>query len=265
MTTRALGLGLAVAVLVTMPAMGVAKPRGPAKDRVWVHPEIERLRPTRIAILPAVSFVNIPKERAYLEDIWLQGMRASRHVWMPAVLCRERMAATSRGGDSLLNAIGNQVRSRGRVDSTSSPRLTRLLQSQALLCLRVDRWERVGGSGNSDMTYVDMTATLVDSTGRLLWRVSSVERLESVYGVPKLSDMEPAEASGSAQNYRIWRELQAEREQRKMSGRPGEMGMTTQSALAVAADFRAGVSNVLARWAARFPESPRRSAATVAR
>jgi hypothetical protein len=144
------------------------------------------------------------------------------------------------------------------VDSTSSPRVARLLGAQALLCLRIDRWERIGAP-RSTRVYVDMTATLVDSTGRLLWRASSEERLESIYSVPRVtSDLVPPSDEGTGQNYALWREVDAERQQRKMAGRPGEMGMTTQSAHAVAADFRAGLSRSLARLAARFPESPRR-------
>lgn len=252
-------LWLALTVLVTVPTLGAAKTRGPAHDRVWTHPDLERLRPERIAILPVVSFVFLPKERAYLEDAWLQRMGGSRHAWMPAVLCRERMAATSRRGDSLLNAIGNQVRSRGRVDSTSSPRLGRLLESQALLCLRIDRWERVGGR-----IFIDMTATLVDSTGRLLWRVSSEERLESVYGLPKIATAPKPANQGAEDEYTRWR-ASVEKDERFVTGRPGEMGMTTQSSHLVSADFRAGVLSLLGRWGTMFPASPRRPSASLAR
>src|SRR5262245_17088304 len=184
---------LLVVVGVVAPLSVAAKRRAPAVDRVWVHSKIESLRPRRVAILPAVSFEFLPKERSYVEDAWEQRMIRSRHAWLPAVLCRERMAATSRQRDSLLTAVAAQIRNRGRVDSTSSPRLARLLNTDALLCLRIDRWERMGVA-RSTQIYVDMTASLVDSTGRLLWKVSSEERLESLYGVPKLEEGTPADA-----------------------------------------------------------------------
>jgi hypothetical protein len=244
---------MALALLAGLPVVAAGKPREAAPDRVWSHPDLERLRPERIAVLPVVSFVYLPKERSYLEDIWLQRMAASRHIWMPAVLCRERMAATSRHGDSLLNAIDNQVRSRGRVDSTACRKLARLLESQGLLCLRIDRWERQTGR-----VYIDMTASLVDSTGRLLWRVSSEERLESAYSLPKAGKAD-AEKAG---DYRAWR---AGGDGALVTGRPGEMGMATQSALQIAADYRAGVVNLFGRWGAMFPQSPRRPATSAAR
>jgi hypothetical protein len=279
-------LYLAMSLCAALLALTAAKPRRASPDRIWIHPEIERLRPRRIAVLPAVSFVFLPKERGYLEDAWQQRMIGSRHEWMPAVICRERMASTSRRGDSLLTAIGNQIRSRGRVDSTSSPRLAQLLNSQALLCLRIDRWERMG-TARSTQIYVDMTAALVDSNGRLLWRVVSEERLESVYGVPKFDDGLASSGSGPASRghtplaveepktpgsagqpgevggYERARARDEATEQRRMS-RPGEMAMATESAW-ISADYQAALGRILARWSRLFPESPRRVSAAIAR
>ena len=245
-----------------VPALAMANPKRPSPDRVWIHPGIENLRPERIAILPAVSFVFLPRERIYVEDAWLQRLSRSRHAWLPAVLCRERMAATSRHGDSLLNVIGDQVRNRGRVDSTSSPRLARLLQSQALLSLRIDRWERVGAA-RSTRIYVDMSAALVDSSGRLLWRVSSEERLESVYGLPKINVSEPPEGT-SLEEFKRWRAATEGNEARLVFGRPGEMGAGMQSS-SISPDFQAALTRILTRWVLLFPETPRRPAVSIAR
>ena len=249
---------LLLGALLALLTLTAATPTAPVPDQVWGHPELERLRPQHVAILPVVSFVYLPRERAYVEDAWLQRMRLSYHDWLPAVLCRERMASTSRGGDSLLSAIGSQVRSRGRVDSTSSPHLARLLHSQALLCLRIDRWERIG-EARSTRVYVDMTAALVDSTGRLLWRVVSRECLESVYGVPKAVSVAQPAVPASDMEYERWRASEEAATRGALAGRPGEMGVG-YGPTAIAADFHEAVTRILARWARRFPESPRRPA-----
>jgi hypothetical protein len=262
---------LVLALLAIVPTGAAAKRRDPRADRIWIHPRIDGLRPSRIAILPAVSFVWLPSERTFLEDAWLQRLTGSQHVWLPAVLCRERMAATSRRGDSLLNVIGTQIRSRGRVDSTTSMRLARLLDSQALLCLRIDRWERIGGVAAS-LVYVDMTATLVDSTGRLLWRITSEERLQSVYRIPKLRPGEevaqapivpPGPQGSSAGAYYRWRVSNERFEERLSVGRPGEVGWAMQTA-GISPDFQLALSRILVRWARMFPQSPRVRVATAA-
>ena len=262
MTRRILVMSLGMGA--TLLALTAAKSPGHAPDRVWIHPDIDRLRPERIAILPAVSFVWIPEGRAYLEEAWFLGMSTIRRDWLPAILCRERMGATSRTGDSLLNVLGAQVRSRARVDSTSAPRLARLLGVKALLCLRIDRWERIGTLPTTRI-YVDLTAALVDSTGRLLWRASTEERLESVYGVPKVPDSGRPPEPGSGLGYEQQRAVTEGLAQIVLrGGRPGEMGMTAEWAT-VPPDFQAVVARVLARWAGLFPAAPRRSAASVAR
>jgi hypothetical protein len=249
------------ALLLALAVTGAAIPAARASDRSWVHPEIERLRPARIAILPAVSFVYLPTQRAYFEDAWLQRFARTRHAWVPAILCRERMASTSRRGDSLLSRVGDQIRSRGRVDSAASASLARLLESQALLCLRIDRWERLGRGGN-ERIFVDMTATLVDSTGRLLWRVTSEERLESAYGIPKSGPTEAPAAAGDDYEMRRGR---AERTERWIaSGRPGEMGVTGQ-VTTISPDFQAAVGRILARWERLFPAAATRASAGAAR
>jgi hypothetical protein len=221
-----------------------------AGDSVWSHPDLEHLRPDRIAILPAMSFVYLPTQRSYVEDAWLQRFEATHHHWIPAILCRDRMAATSKGGDSLLARIGDQVRSRGRVDSLSSPSLARLLQCQAMLCLRIDRWERLGRGGN-ERVFLDMTASLVDSSGRLLWKASSEERLESVYGLPKEGGP-GGRPPPQNEDDEVRRVQQEGLQQYASSGRPGEMGMTGQ-VTTIALDYQTALEHILTRWAKVFP------------
>jgi hypothetical protein len=238
------------AAVVTLAALAQACGAG---ESVWSHPDLEHLRPDRIAILPAVSFVYLPTQRAYVEDAWLKRFETTHHHWIPAILCRERMAGTSKGGDSLLAKIGDQVRSRGRVDSLSSSSLAKLLQCQAMLCLRIDRWERLGRGGN-ERVFVDMTASLVDASGRLLWKATSEERLESVYGLPKQGGPggSPPPQSEDDDMRRVHEEgLQ----QHASSGRPGEMGMTGQ-VTTIALDFQTALDHILTRWAKAFPTPP---------
>ena len=88
------------------------------------------------------------------------------------------------GGDSLLKAFTQYVLKNGRLDSLDAPRFSRATRARALLTVRVDRFERMElqfDQSGKPTTTVQLTAALVDSTGRLLWTASGSETAEGPY------------------------------------------------------------------------------------
>src|SRR5688572_19698707 len=78
-------------------------------DKVWVHPELSRFEPRKIAILPGITFDGDYKAANAVAAGWLTEFDTTGHEWLPADRVRLKLAAASRQRDSLLNAIGGQV------------------------------------------------------------------------------------------------------------------------------------------------------------
>ena len=88
------------------------------------------------------------------------------------------------GGDSLLKAFAQGVLKAGRLDSLDAPRFSRATRARALFTVRVDRFERLElpfDQSGKPTTTVQLTAALVDSSGRLLWTASGSETAEGPY------------------------------------------------------------------------------------
>lgn len=177
---RARGLAMVAALLALVLAPRPAAAAKPPADRIWTRPGGVGREIRTIAMLPTVG-----PSGHFVDDRWLVAFFQDGHQWLPAPLVRDQLARLSSQPDSALLALSAQVFARGSVDAAIAPRLCRAMRVQALLTVRVDRWERVAESNPYLTTaYVELVATLLDSTGDVVWRVSGEERETARYGVP---------------------------------------------------------------------------------
>lgn len=186
-----LALASALASAVTL---AVAAPCEAARssDRVWTRAGIAQYPLRRIAFLVVVDQAEgIARARA-VEEQWLLHFIDDGHDWVPPEICEQSMRLFSRRRpDSVMSAVRNQVFRNGQIDSTGAPRLASALRSQALLTVRVDVIDRGGTwAGEIVTARVELTAALVDSAGKLLWRISGEQRRITPSGAPQSSARE---------------------------------------------------------------------------
>jgi len=179
MTRAKLGF-LLLACAVVAPAAAEKAPK--KMDIFWQSPEYAAHEPRSIAMLPAAAYDGSLEARQAVETAVARALRGSGYRWTSTLVTRDRMLES--GGDSLVKAFTAQVLKEPRLDSLEAPGYARLMMSDALLTIRVDRFEQykleVYQSGKATTT-VGLTVALVDSSGRLLWRGNGVETAEGVY------------------------------------------------------------------------------------
>jgi hypothetical protein len=171
---------LALAIVFAPPAdAGRVQAR---TDAVWQAPDFADYGVRSIAMLPAATFDNSAEARRYTENAIGQAFRGTGYRWVSTLTTRDRIVGE--GGDSLLKAFTQSVLKTGRLDSLTAPRFSRAMNARALLTVRVDRFERMElrfDQSGKPTTTVQLTAALVDSSGRLLWTASGSETAEGPY------------------------------------------------------------------------------------
>jgi hypothetical protein len=177
---RALIRPLLLVLLLAAPALAEKGPR--KMDLFWKSPEFAAYEPRSIAMLPAATYDGSTEARQTVEAAVAKAFREKGYRWTSALVTRDRMMKA--GGDSLVKALNGQLLKNPRLDSLEAPAYARMMVANALLTIRVDRYEQykleVYQSGKPTTT-VGLTAALVDSSGRLLWTASGVENAEGVY------------------------------------------------------------------------------------
>src|SRR4029077_12266693 len=155
-------------------------------DAVWTHPDFATLNVTSIAMLPPASFDHNAESERTADGALGAAIRGNAYRSLSATSART-LIQSGPGGDSLLKVIAARLLETGRVDSLTAPILCKRTRTSALLTLRVDRWEQLKMEFNQagkPSTTVQMTAALVDSTGRLLWSASGTQTEEGPYHDP---------------------------------------------------------------------------------
>lgn len=179
MTRAKLGF-LLLACAVVVPASAEKAPK--KMDIFWQSPEYAAHEPKSIAMLPAATYDGSVEARQQVEAAVAKALRGAGYRWTSTLITRDRMLKS--GGDSLLKALHGQLLKEPQLDSLEAPGYARLMTSDALLTIRVDRFEQykleVYQSGKATTT-VGLTVALVDSSGRLLWRGIGLETAEGVY------------------------------------------------------------------------------------
>lgn len=216
---------LLLATALAAPAL--AQKGGKKVDLFWTSPEFAAHEPRTIAMLPVATYDNSADARRNAEAAVARAFRETGYRWTSTLLTRDRMFKA--GGDSLLRAFNDQLLKTPRLDSLEAPGYARLMFTNALLTIRVDRYERLEMEFNQSgkpSTTVALTAALVDSSGRLLWSASGSETAEGPYHDPNTNPV-GVNASG-------------------LNNRP----ITTQGG---APSFPETLSKLLARWVPHFP------------
>ena len=175
----AASLTLAIAGLVSIAFAAEKKQAG---DRFWIAPDIANYPVTSIALLPPATYDGSLEARKQVEAAVGAALKGSGHRWASPFLVRDYLLKA--GGDSLLKAVNDKLLKNPRVDSLDAAFLCRATRTRALLSVRVDQLERrvleMDQSGKPSTT-AQLRAALVDSTGRLLWTVSSSETVEGAH------------------------------------------------------------------------------------
>jgi hypothetical protein len=227
---------LALAVLFALVGASAAQAAKPAHrlDQVWAHPEFFGFKLRSIAMLPAATFDHNLEAEKLVQGEWGRKFAGTGYRWVSATTARDLLRAA--GGDSLLKVIKESVLSQGRIDSLLAPALCARLRTDALLTVRVDQWSQIAiepGQSGKPSTTLQLRAALVDSSGRLLWRVMGSETVEGIYVAPSegLSG-----ASGSA-----------------VTRSTGLRGSTAAGAPPAGVDV---LDRLFTRWAKVFPANP---------
>jgi hypothetical protein len=254
---------LALAVLAALFPSAVVAGRAP-KDHVWTRSDASRFPAKRITLLPVVS-MNYQVGLAVGEQ-WLLHFIDDGHDWIPPEVCARSLSAMSpRKPDSIARMVNFAVFKRGCPDTLQVPSLTRRLQSQAVLSVRVDRWERVVESDARITTaHIGLTAALVDSAGHVLWQISGEQAQIAKYGIPQavrgaggigggtsveVSSGGKMSTSGQLVSAPSYSTMEAP------GGGPGYTAYA-KSGADLAPDFQAALSALLDRWRHTFPFLP---------
>jgi hypothetical protein len=181
-TVRAAALGLTLAGFVLASAALAAK--SPVIiDEQWTRRDFPEHGVRKVAVLPAIEFGGYRPD--HLASIaFFNAFRESGYRWLPPSSVYRALGATQAARDSMFRAIALQVRGNGHTDPRTSAWLTARLQVDALVVLRVERWEFI--KEGSDATIVEVRAEMVDGSGEPLWRVLGRSR---IFGEPTFSEV----------------------------------------------------------------------------
>jgi hypothetical protein len=161
MTLVAVGLALGVSADVASPD---------SRDQIYRNSKLDSFQLTRVALLPVVAVAeNVGAERQ-VESTLVSLYGGAGMEWMPADAVRARLAQVAGQHGDLAAAVDGQVWLRGEVDAAVAASLAQLLGVDALLSVRIDRWEIAdGGRG-----MVELSAVLTGADGTRLWSISGL-------------------------------------------------------------------------------------------
>lgn len=185
----------------------------------------------RIAMLPVVSFTGDLQAEKLVENLFAGALRESGYKWMTGGSTRI-LLRNAAPDDSMLTVVRDDVKESAPVDSLLAPVLCGRFRTDAVLSVRLDRWEQVKldpvQSGRPSTT-VQVRAALVDSLGRIVWTASGTEIGE---GQMYSADTNPYETPGG--------------------------GVTTKSLvnLPQPPTYREVAMRLFERWAVEFPKRP---------
>lgn len=168
-TRRIVTFGVcALVVLVVATSMGEARPM--SRDQVYRDPLLDHARPATVAVLPVATVAEQPTVERAVEAGWVTLYADAQTHWMPTQEVRAKLEEGSAEPGSLAAAVDRQLWRDATISPVLAGHLCRLLGVDAVLTVRVDRWELAdGGRG-----IVEMTAVLTGEDGRRLWSISGM-------------------------------------------------------------------------------------------
>jgi len=225
---RWMGWMLAFAVVMAPNPAAARKPDAHALDKVWERAGLDTTHVESIAMLPAAAFDGNLRNEKTVEGMLARALRGAGYRWLSTSSTRVRLRNAA-PDDSLLHAVREQTLENVSVDSLTAIAVCALLRSDAVLSIRVDRFEQQNlepGQGGKPSTTVQAKAALVDATGRTLWTISGSEVGE---GPLRSSDSNPYKLPN------------------------GGVNLTPQSTGIGPPSFNEVLTKLFDRWAARFP------------
>jgi hypothetical protein len=177
---------VSLAMLLGLGLASHAEAAKKARDQFWTSPDYARYGIDRIALFPVTSYDNNLGSENQVEATIGPEFKSLGYRWISGNTTREMMRSAT-GGDSLMKALKAQVLAVGRIDSTDAQRLAKMLRCDAILALRLDRFEQHAPEFNvagKPYTTVGLTGTLIDSKGRLDWSGSGTQTGEGPYYDP---------------------------------------------------------------------------------
>lgn len=152
-------------------------------DSQWISSDFDKSAVRTVAILPAITFDGNHTAAGAVPAAWSAVFPDSGYLWIPADEVGRKLDAAGRLSDLDPLASG-EIRRTGAVSAGTAQRLCRTLGVQAVLCLRVDKWEQMLAADSRRTASVEIRCSLVDSSGTELWRVSgrSMQQGERVSG-----------------------------------------------------------------------------------
>jgi uncharacterized membrane protein YgcG len=187
---RPLTLLVTLALLLsTGPVLAAARP--PVEvGKTWTRTDSLPPRFHCVAVLPAALVSGEdPSVPIYVADRWAETAPDVAIVILPGSECSKALMGVKLGQRPVLEVAADEVRRDVRLRESTARFLARALQADALMLIRIDRWDHQTGS--KAMAYLDATATLVDSTGAPWWSSSCSTRLQSKMVLPMLNVPKP--------------------------------------------------------------------------
>jgi hypothetical protein len=165
------GIGSRLAcALVALAAAATAAQAAPlAQDRLYASPGLESQRSLTVAVLPAVAVADHPEAERWVEERWVTFYAEAKTRWVPADVVRARLAQAIDEPD-VAGAVDREVWRRGEVEPETAACLARVLGVDAVLSIRIDRWEIADGG----RAMVGMSAALSGADGARLWSISGL-------------------------------------------------------------------------------------------
>ena len=174
------------ATLAIVALSGAAEKRGKKVDAIWTHPDFKSFGIKSIGVLPPVSYDHSLQNEKAVETALGNVLKGAKLRWVGSASARALIARDA-SGDSLLKVARDRLLEAPRVDSLLAPELCRRMRTDAVMSMRVDRMERLEMEFNQagrPSTSVQVTSSLVDSTGALLWTATGSETAEGPYHDP---------------------------------------------------------------------------------
>ncbi len=151
-------------VLALALAAGIANAGSRTRDLTWCDPALSSHPLSTIAILPVVSLTGDERAERWVEMGWTIYYEQAKTNWIPSVLVRAAVPGPE------LAEVRDQVWRQGAPSSGAAVGVARALAVDAVLSVRVDRWEVVDGG----RAQVELTAVLTAADGTRLWSVSGL-------------------------------------------------------------------------------------------
>jgi len=170
MSTVKFGLAAATILVLTGLSIGAGEAGAAVstRDRMTRNPALAERHLNTIAILPAVSVNGNEQAELWAEAGWALFYRQAETSWMTADDVRAHFVFA--GGSDLLDAARSEVWANAEPRSATARALANALGVDAVLTIRVDRWEIVdGGRG-----MVELSAALTAADGTRLWTATGL-------------------------------------------------------------------------------------------